>query len=406
MLSAYFRQFLGLALITALLGGTALAAPQMIENGAKPAQGVKTVGLTELWRAGGEGDDVFFGTLGAVRTDKQGRIYLLDGQLAEVHVYSPEGEHLSTLGREGDGPGETRRPADLFITDDGTLNLLQSFPGRIVKLTPEGLPAGEATFSAGPDGSGQFAVMIGGRAVGQDMILAGIRMTFGGAISKQTYFLSHCDNQGLQKVALLEKEHEINYADFKLDELAMDFVWGRLAVGPGGKVYAGPERNAYVIQVFGDDGTLEKSITREYTSPQRDERQRKLARQIIEAVGANYPRPPQEITIEDTEPVLGNLTVTDDGRIWTQTSIGNQNTPSGTWVVLDVFDPAGKFEKQVALRGDHDPDRDAINILPNGKVVVIVGALDAWLNQQGTTAGAEAAEEGEPLEVICYQLDW
>jgi len=104
--------------------------------------------------------------------------------------------------------------------------------------------------------------------------------------------------------------------------------------------------------------------------------------------------------------VLGNLMTTSDGRIWVQTSNGNQNPPEGTWVVLDVFDKNGKFEKQVALRGNHDPTRDAIALLPDGKVMVTVGALDAWLNQQGAANSEEETEEGDPLEVICYQLDW
>jgi hypothetical protein len=404
MTSAHHRLLLAVVLAAGCL--TARAAPEMVDNPPRPAQGLVTVGMAELWRAGGEDDDIFFGTLAAVRSDAEGRIYLLDSQLAEVHIYSPDGVHQGIVGREGDGPGEVRRPNDMFITSDGVINMLQGFPGRIVRVTGDGLPAGETTFSAGGDAAGQFGVLVNGRADGQDMILAGIRMTFGGAISQQTYFLARCGNDGVQKKALLEKQHEINYAEFKLDEQAMDFIWNRFAVGPAGKVYAGPERDAYRIDVYGRDGVLERVITRSYTAAPRTERQKKVARQIIEAVGANYPRPPQEITIADTEPVLGNLTVTADGRIWTQTGTGNQESPEGTWVVMDVFDPDGKFEKQVGFKGDHDPNRDAIFLLPDGRAVVVTGALDAWLNQQGATAGQEEAEENSPLEVICYKLEW
>lgn len=401
----FAQKCLCLCLLTlaVLANAPAGAEPVAVVSGAQPAQGLVTVGLTEVWRAGGENDEVFFGSVGAVRNDAQGRVYVLDSQLSQVHIYSPEGEHLATVGREGDGPGESRRPGDMFITDDGVIHLLQGFPGRIVKLTSDGQPAGETKYSTGPGAAGQFAVLIVGRADGNGMVLGGTRMTMGGAISKQTYFLARCDGQGLQQQSLLEKNHEINYAAFKLDEEAMDFIWNRMAVGPDGRVYAGPERDAYKINVYGPDGTLEKVLSRPYTAPARNERQRQVAYQIIEAVGAYYPRPPQEITIADTEPVLTNLTVTEDGRVWTQTPTGNQTAPAGAWVVWDVFDPAGKFEKQVALLGDHDPSRDAIYLLPGGRVVVVVGALDAWLNQQG--AGAQETEEGEPLEVICYEMN-
>ena len=185
----------------------------------------------------------------------------------------------------------------------------------------------------------------------------------------------------------------------------MDFVWSRLAVGPDGKVYAGPERNAYLINVYAPTAAIEKTITRPTLLRRANDNQNKMARQIIEAVGANYPHPPQEITIEDTEPVLSNLIVTDDGRIWTQTSDGQPEHARRHLGGHGCLLPEGNFEKQVALSGEHDPNRDAINILPSGRVIVVVGALDAWLNQQGTTGKEEEAQEGDPLEVICYQLD-
>jgi hypothetical protein len=76
--------------------------------------------------------------------------------------------------------------------------------------------------------------------------------------------------------------------------------------------------------------------------------------------------------------------------------------PGGAWIVLDVFGPDGAFEKQVALPGGHDAGRDMLVILPDTRVVVVSGALDAWLNQQAVAAGAA---EATPLEVICYTME-
>ena len=398
------------AMVTVLLcvatAGLGFAEPVVVNNGAQPADGLKVAKMTELWRAGGPDDDIFFGTLGAVRSDKDGNVYILDGQLSEIQVYAPDGTHLRTLGREGDGPGEMRSPADMFITGDGVINVMQAMPGRIIRLTPDGLPAGETTYKPGPGQPSQFGVLIAGRAAGQDMILAGIRMVFSAGVNQQTYFLARCDGNGEQKAVLLEKKHELNMAAFALDEMEMDFIWGRLAVGPDGRVYAAPERNAYAIDVYGADGSVEKTITREYNLPPRTDRQKKMANQVITAVGANYPSPPQKITIEDTEPAVVTLTVTDDNHLWVQNSVGNTQTPDGTFVVLDEFDAAGKFVRQVALQGAHDPAKDAINILPNGRVVIVVGALDAWLNQQGATNKEAETQEADPLEVICYRVDW
>ena len=89
-----------------------------ITNGASPSEGIETMHLEELWRVGGEDDDVLFGVILQVRTDEEGNIYLLDSQLAQVQVYSSDGRHLRTLSREGDGPGEVRRPTDLVLLPD------------------------------------------------------------------------------------------------------------------------------------------------------------------------------------------------------------------------------------------------------------------------------------------------
>ncbi|MFO7610158.1 MAG: hypothetical protein R6X35_13395 [Candidatus Krumholzibacteriia bacterium] len=359
--------------------------------------------LEQAWRAGGESDEVFFGNVGAVQADPQGNVLLLDSQLSEVHVYSPAGEHVATLGREGDGPGEVRRPGDMFVRPDGTVALIQGFPGRIVMVHADGTPAGETTYTPpGGAGAGQFAVIVRGFRQGDGMVLAGIRMSFGGGSqSKQVYFLAACDAQGAEQRVLLQKEHVIDYADLRMDELQMDFVWQRTAVGADGRVYAAPERNAYVIEVFAPDGTRERTITRSYTAPARDDRQRQNAKRIIEAVAANYPAPMQGLTIEDTDPAISGLFVTADGRLWVATGRSGRDLPDGAWLVLDVFGPDGAFERQVALAGDHDPDQDATYVLPDRRVVVVTGALDAWLNQQAVGAGET---EGAPLEVICYTM--
>jgi hypothetical protein len=394
-----------LVLLSSILTGLALAGP-VVENPAQPAEGLKIVAMKELWRAGGEDDEVFFGTLSRAQTDKDGNVYLLDGQLGQVHKYSPEGEHLATIGREGDGPGEMRRPRDMFISDDGVVNILQGMPGRVTRINPDGTPAGQHTYAHDPNNPGQFGILLVGEGYQDEMVLVGKRMTFSGGQGKETYFLARCNHEAIETVSMLEKESTVNYGALVMDELDQDFVLGRMDLGPDGRVYAAPERNEYRINIYGLDGQVEKTITREYKAPARTDRQSKVARSILEAIGAYYPRPPAEIRIEEHEPAIVGLMVTADGRIWTRPSDADRTMPEGAWALMDVFSPDGQFERQVAFLGDHDPNSDALNILPDGKAVVIVGALEAWLNQQGAGEEETEAEEADPLEVICYQLEW
>ena len=53
----------------------------------------------------GEGPEVF-GDVRGIEADTAGEIYVLDYQAAEVRVFSPEGLHVRTLSRRGEGPGE------------------------------------------------------------------------------------------------------------------------------------------------------------------------------------------------------------------------------------------------------------------------------------------------------------
>ena len=82
----------------------------------EPRDGKVTVELEELWRVGGdtESDEEFFGVIGSVITDEEGNAYLLDRQLAEIKVFSAEGDYIRTIGREGEGPAEFRMPSQIL----------------------------------------------------------------------------------------------------------------------------------------------------------------------------------------------------------------------------------------------------------------------------------------------------
>ena len=401
----------GLLVFPALLIGTAPGQDdpevEIVENPAQPSGGVVTISLTELWRVGGEDDEIFFGNVGAIRTDSQGNLYVLDSQLSETQVYSASGEHLRTIGGEGDGPGEVRNPNDMFLADDGNICVLQGFPGKIVELTPDGNPSGVTNYSPGEGAGGQFNVLIRGLADGPGLLLGGIRQTFGAdGLNNQVYFLDKCDRQGKSILALAEKKVTVSFADLEMNEGASDFLFGRMALGPDRRVYLGIPRNEYVISVFSPQGVLEKIIKRPYESVVRTDEEKQVAHRIQEAIWAYYPTTPKRILIEDTKADIQQLLVAPDGRLWVQTSSGGRNAPDGCWLILDVYTPDGSFEKQVALAGDHDAERDNFTLLPDGRAVVVISALEAWLNQMGAIEkNADDAKEPAPLEIICYRLD-
>ncbi|MGD8394146.1 MAG: hypothetical protein PVF43_01590 [Candidatus Eiseniibacteriota bacterium] len=376
-------------------------------NGAEPAAGRRDVALEELWRAGGDDDTIFFGNVVRVLEDEDRNVYVLDSQLSEIQVYAPDGTHLRTGQHEGEGPGEVRRPNDMFFLPGGNIALMQGFPGKVVVVDREGNPASGFDYGTGDPSQGRFAVLVQGVSRGGTIALCGIDMRFsGGGASEQTYFLAACDANGTETHRYLTKSYTIDYSAFTLDEGAMDFVYSRFDVGPDGSLYVAPERNRYAIQVMRPDGTLVRVIERDYTSQVRDDAERQEARLTVEAIGRNYPAPLQGITVEDTEPDLVGLRAMDDGSLWVQPTLGEDAMDDGVLTVLDVFDGEGHFREQLALRAPGDSDRDSIHILDTHRIVVVRGALDAFRSSQGVggdAAGGEAAES-VPLEIVCYAL--
>jgi len=51
-------------------------------------------------------DEVIFGRLGAIETDRDGKVYITDMDQKTIHVFDVYGDYLTSIGREGFGPGE------------------------------------------------------------------------------------------------------------------------------------------------------------------------------------------------------------------------------------------------------------------------------------------------------------
>ena len=79
--------------------------------------------FTPTFTLGGEeqGPEAFYSVReSTVGVDSAGRIYVLDADGHRLLVFSDDGSHLRTLGREGEGPGELAWPIGLTVKPDGT----------------------------------------------------------------------------------------------------------------------------------------------------------------------------------------------------------------------------------------------------------------------------------------------
>jgi hypothetical protein len=382
-----------------------------VKNGNTGSEGVEILNLQEQWRIGGDDDEVFFGVISRVMADDDGNVYLLDSQLSEVQVFSPAGEYLRTLSREGDGPGEVRNPNDMIFMPDGSLGLVQQFPGKIIKVDMEGNPAGEFTPGNLDPTSGGFIALADAKSGGGNLVLGGVNITMDtsvGAQDRNCYVASFAED-GSEQTRYQELNYRWEFPDVVLDEWEMLFIWRRWVVDQQGRVLIPPVRDQYLINVYRPDGSLERVIERDFTSFERGDDTPSVTQTIMEAIQRQVQRQglPQATTnIEKTEPDVGSIHLGEDGSIWVLNSRGIRNQPEGIMVTYDVFDSDGHFRKEVQIACEGDGVRDGLFFLPQNRVILVTGFVDAVLAQMGGGDAEldEGAEEPMPMEIVCFSI--
>jgi len=363
------------------------------------------VELEELWRIGGEDDeDNIFGVVNRALVDEDNNIYLLDAQLSQISVYSPDGELIKILGKEGDGPGEFRGPVDMCFLPDGNLGVVQAFPGKVIKLSLDNTPAG--VWQLGDAATGGFFIMRALKSNGGVVVAGGTQQKMDQSIGeiRRRNFVGTLADDGTLGTALTEIEHVMNLGNLKLNELEIiESPDRRYDVSSEGKTVVAIPRYGYEVSVFDANGELERVFTRKYESWKRDEQAMNLWQNIFDFIQTNQ-APGAEIHIEDYQPDVEFLRVANDGSIWVLTSEAMWDSPEGIFTSYDVFSPDGVYQKKLNIVCEGNPVNDFLFFGGDDLVFVVTGFWDAALSQFGGTGSTDDDEEPEPMSVICYRI--
>ncbi len=404
---------MGLRLISLLLSTTMVFAGEEttidgvvhIKNDNIPPLGSEVVTLEELWRAGGQDDETIFGSIVAATTDEDGNIYLLDAQLSTVHVYSPEGEFLRTLSREGEGPGEIQRGEDILFLPDGTIGVAHFFTGKVVRFDKDGVPSGTLYPGSDDPTTGGLRSLRNLRLRGNNLVACGGTMVASpGGTAKRTSYIMSITSDGTEKIRYLDKTTETSFGRREFIEKDSYFADDdRWALGPDGKVYAAVERDRYKVHVYDPDGTLIRVIERDYEPRKRTaEEKDRVAEGVVMIINGERVMP--DAQIEENAPCISGMWVTDDGTLWVRSSHGGQDQPDGIMITYDLFDASGHYQKQVSLACDGDAKEDALYFLADGKIALARGVFSSWLGMFGGSQGEDEGDEPPEMEVILYQM--
>jgi hypothetical protein len=402
-------------LVLALVAGAASAADWQgkestkngvlqVMNPSQLAEKPVSVSLSERWRLGGdsEDEDEFFGVISEIATDADGNVYLLDGQLHQVMIYSSDGEFIRAIGREGEGPGEFRRPSGMVVLPDGNIGVMQSMPGKIVMLTPQGDPADNFPFPGSDAGSEEGGTqMFFSCAATADQVIVGVNEFARDDSGFRIIFeLVGANAQGDKVATYFQSEREQNMAKFEFDEKEIGGPAMQWDVGVDGRVYANTVFDGYRVDVWLPDGKPDRVILRDYEPRVRTKEEMEDADKRFRIVING--READKI-ISKTDRDVQRLFPRRDGTLWVLSSRGVFEAPDGTMGVFDVFDGNGRLVRQVVLDGDWSIERDGYFFVKD-RLYVVSSLVSARRAMYGGGDEEEGEEEAEPMAVICYDL--
>jgi len=371
------------------------AAPPRIDNPNRPAGGLRTATLQQQWRVGDQ-DDVLLGRITGAARDSAGRVYLLDNQLATIHVFAPDGTFLRDVGREGDGPGELSHPTQLVLFPDGRLGVSSSSPARLTLLRTDGTPAGDITLVKTAEGG--FSSLVGVLLRGGVLIAQCSSMQLGdGGLWHQQVTLARYDHGGVRHTVFDSLSLHVNLSRPRYVE--RDEFFPPWTVGPAGGVFLAPERDAYRVVRYDTTGAITRVITRAYT-PRRRSKEEKGRVGMSFVVIVDGKKQHVERVVEENDPAIARLYVTRNGDLWVLSSRGQRDRRQGVAETWDVFSPSGRYREQVALACPFDFDHDRIIRLDD----------DHWLllhnsrSPDGEAPDADDETDAEPLEAVLYTL--
>lgn len=389
-----------MVVLLAAVSASAAVPPVTIDTDG-PAEGTLTLELEELWRAGGEDGDVIFGRISDVVRHPNGEILVLDNQLCQVEVFSPEGEHLRTLSRQGDGPGEVRQPTGLVLLPGDLVGIGAGFPAKMVTLEMDGTPVA-TRYPIGEPSDGNIGVMISLEAGAGMLAATGGRLVFDHATdSHAERFLAVADADGEGFDRILIRDTPLDPTGRLWDEEADYYFDGRWDLGPDGLFYVPMKRDAYEVSVYDRTGALQFAFGRDLKPRKRTEEDKEQANPVINVTGI---RNDDEWDICDHDEAITRIMLDpDDGNIWVLTPHGANDQPEGILETWDVFSAKGEFLRRAAIPLGHEIRDGSCFLVGDGLMLVIRGTGSSFHGDEALEEGADE-EEVEPLEVICYAL--
>ncbi len=373
----------------------------------------RTLEVEEVWRLGTDNDeDYVFGVIKDVLQDEQENFYLLDYQLNEVFKFSPAGNYLKSISRQGEGPGEISGCNQFFFWNAGTIACFDFFSNNFVCFDLEGIPKTNI-YPKSIDGNdeSQRPTLNGFEKRDGFFVSSGYRFLYEDEVNRVIKFLSVFDSEAKEIFVFNKLQTNTDFSKpIIVDEEDRFNAFDRWCLGQNGEVYIAPDRQKYWLDVYDTQGNLLRQIKRQWPVHKRTQEEKEAAKNRF-AFGGDGPLPHISFKISNYPMAINNLFWLDN-KLWV-TTISSPNRPNPeNRFVYDIFDSQGNYLEERTYNLPVNPDEDRIHMLGNGLIVVVTNIRSALISsrdssfkiQVGEGEEAELPDEDVALEVILYRV--
>jgi len=301
-----------------------------VVNPAFPKEGVVRYALREELAIGGEGEgaESVLNRPQYLDVDAEGNITILDWGDVEFKVFAPDGRHLRSFGKKGQGPGDFDIPAYFKLAADGRIFLLSGRQHQIITLDG----AGKYLSSFRVDGfCDRLGVDRQNRIYFSQML---IPETGGGEefkLIQNRMALFKTDELGNVKTRLGEYLNGTMLRKFQKDmvtsQSSRESYLTSWLVGPDDRVYIGYNKD-YRLDVYDADWSLLFRFGREFTPVRHP------------GYKPDGPHPEFYPAFSDWRKFFD-----EKGNLWLEQYVGESVEDH----VFDVFSPEGIYLKQVRV---------------------------------------------------------
>jgi sugar lactone lactonase YvrE len=309
-------------------------------------------------------EEEMFGDVAAIAVSPAGDLFVLDRHVPTVRHFAADGRYLASLGREGSGPGEIKRPDGMTMHPDGRLLVRDPGNGRMNVYAPDStsLPSWPLPGGGGWNTSDPVRTDTAGNTYTLVLLEAGVDVT------EWTYGLARFDSAGRHtdtlrvpawdyEPARLTARRENSSSSTSVPFSAFR-VWDFSPLG----YFLGGVNADYRLDLYRPAAPVLR-IERAWTpvpvlAAEKAEQEHRITENFKRSYGSWKWNGPG---IPDTKPAYRDVFVAPDGRLWVQLSQPGRefmteaealeeerrtNRPQVRHrepVVFDVFEPDGRY---------------------------------------------------------------